>query len=160
MGEHVGGRPVLVGTASVENSEKLSELLTRRYGIEHEVLNAKNHAREAEIVAKAGQQREVVRGKKKEIHGNVTIATNMAGRGTDIVLGPGVAAIGGLHVVGTERHEAGASTTSSAAAAVARATPAHHASSWHSRTSCCGCSWASGCSRCLPCSALKRHGDR
>ena len=106
MGEHVGGRPVLVGTASVENSEKLSELLTRRYGIEHEVLNAKNHAREAEIVAKAGQQREVVRGKKKEIHGNVTIATNMAGRGTDIVLGPGVAAIGGLHVVGTERHEA------------------------------------------------------
>ncbi len=104
-GEHVGGRPVLVGTTSVENSEKLSELLTRRYGIEHEVLNAKNHAREAEIVAKAGQQHEETRGRRKMIVGNVTIATNMAGRGTDIVLGPGVAQIGGLHVVGTERHE-------------------------------------------------------
>ena len=104
-GENIGGRPVLVGTVSVENSEKLSELLTRRYGVEHEVLNAKNHAREAEIVAKAGQQHEAARGKKKAIHGNVTIATNMAGRGTDIVLGPGVARIGGLHVVGTERHE-------------------------------------------------------
>jgi preprotein translocase subunit SecA len=106
MGPNVGGRPVLVGTTSVEASEELSQLLSRRYGIEHEVLNARQHAREAEIVAKAGQQHEVVRGKKKEVHGNVTIATNMAGRGTDIVLGPGVAAIGGLHVVGTERHEA------------------------------------------------------
>ena len=106
MGENIGGRPVLVGTTSVESSEELSELLRRRYGIEHEVLNARHHAREAEIVAKAGQQHEVVRGKKREVHGNVTIATNMAGRGTDIVLGPGVAAIGGLHVVGTERHEA------------------------------------------------------
>ena len=105
MGSNVGGRPVLVGTTSVEASEELSQLLSRRYGIEHEVLNARHHAREAEIVAKAGQQHEVVRGKKKEMHGNVTIATNMAGRGTDIVLGPGVAAIGGLHVVGTERHE-------------------------------------------------------
>ncbi|HRT40905.1 MAG TPA: SEC-C metal-binding domain-containing protein [Phycisphaerae bacterium] len=105
MGQNVGGRPVLVGTTSVEASEELSQLLSRRYGIEHEVLNARHHAREAEIVAKAGQQHEVVRGKKKEMHGNVTIATNMAGRGTDIVLGPGVAAIGGLHVVGTERHE-------------------------------------------------------
>jgi preprotein translocase subunit SecA len=104
-GENVGGRPVLVGTVSVENSEKLSQLLSHRYGIEHEVLNAKNHAREAEIVMKAGQQHEVTRGKKKSMHGNVTIATNMAGRGTDIVLGPGVAQIGGLHVVGTERHE-------------------------------------------------------
>ena len=103
--ENVGGRPILVGTTSVENSEKLSELFTRRYGIEHEVLNAKNHAREAEIVAKAGQQHESTRSKKKAMHGNVTIATNMAGRGTDIVLGPGVAQIGGLHVVGTERHE-------------------------------------------------------
>ena len=105
MGEHIGGRPMLVGTVSVENSEKLSALLSQRYGIEHEVLNAKNHAREAEIVAKAGQQHEQVRGKKKTMVGNVTIATNMAGRGTDIVLGPGVAALGGLHVVGTERHE-------------------------------------------------------
>ena len=105
VGEDLGGRPVLVGTTSVENSEKLSELLMRRHGVEHEVLNAKNHAREAEIVAKAGQQHESVRGKQKTIHGNVTIATNMAGRGTDIVLGPGVAKIGGLHVVGTERHE-------------------------------------------------------
>jgi preprotein translocase subunit SecA len=105
MGAHVGGRPLLVGTVSVENSEKLSALLSHRYGVEHEVLNAKNHAREAEIVAKAGQQHEGQRGKKKAIVGNVTIATNMAGRGTDIVLGPGVAALGGLHVVGTERHE-------------------------------------------------------
>lgn len=105
VGTAVSGRPVLVGTTSVENSEKLSEALTRRYGIEHEVLNAKNHAREAEIVAKAGQQQELVRGKKKIVAGNVTISTNMAGRGTDIRLGPGVAAIGGLHVVGTERHE-------------------------------------------------------
>ncbi|MGE3181695.1 MAG: preprotein translocase subunit SecA [Phycisphaerae bacterium] len=99
------GRPVLVGTASVESSERLCQLLTRKYGIEHEVLNAKNHAREAEIVAKAGRQQEMVRGKKKSICGAVTIATNMAGRGTDIVLGPGVAKLGGLHVVGTERHE-------------------------------------------------------
>jgi len=80
-------------------------MLTRQYGVEHEVLNARQHAREAEIVAKAGQQHEGMRGKKKAVVGNVTIATNMAGRGTDIVLGPGVAALGGLHVVGTERHE-------------------------------------------------------
>jgi preprotein translocase subunit SecA len=104
-GEHVAGRPVLVGTVSVESSEKLSQALTRRHGVEHEVLNAKNHAREADIIVKAGQQHEQVRGKKKRMVGNVTIATNMAGRGTDIVLGPGVAQIGGLHVVGTERHE-------------------------------------------------------
>jgi preprotein translocase subunit SecA len=106
MGVNVSGRPVLVGTTSVEASEELSTLLTRRYGIEHEVLNARQHAREAEIVAKAGFQHESTRGKQKQMVGNVTIATNMAGRGTDIVLGPGVAAIGGLHVVGTERHEA------------------------------------------------------
>ncbi len=105
LGDKAGGRPVLVGTVSVESSEKLSEHLRRKYGIEHEVLNAKNHAREAEIVAKAGQQHESTRNRTREMHGNVTIATNMAGRGTDIVLGPGVAAIGGLHVVGTERHE-------------------------------------------------------
>ncbi len=90
---HGGGRPVLVGTASIENSEILSGMLERR-GIPHEVLNAKQHEREAAIVAKAGQM------------ANVTIATNMAGRGTDILLGNGVAELGGLHVVGTERHEA------------------------------------------------------
>ncbi len=105
-GDEVGARPVLVGTTSVENSEKLSKLLTQRHGIEHEVLNAKNHAREAEIVAKAGQRHEQVRGRNKELVANVTIATNMAGRGTDIVLGSNVAFCGGLHVIGTERHEA------------------------------------------------------
>ncbi len=106
IGAELSGRPVLVGTVSVESSEKLSQALSRRFGIEHEVLNAKNHAREAEIVSKAGQQHETTRGREKQRWGNVTIATNMAGRGTDIVLGPGLAAIGGLHVVGTERHEA------------------------------------------------------
>ncbi len=87
------GRPTLVGTTSVETSERLSELLKRR-GIPHDVLNAKQHEREAAIVAEAGQP------------GAVTIATNMAGRGTDIVLGPGVREVGGLHIIGTERHEA------------------------------------------------------
>jgi preprotein translocase subunit SecA len=87
------GRPVLVGTASIESSEYLSDLLTRK-GIHHEVLNAKQHEREAPIVADAGQP------------GAVTIATNMAGRGTDIVLGEGVKERGGLHILGTERHEA------------------------------------------------------
>ncbi len=86
------GRPVLVGTVSVEKSERLARLLEKR-GVAHEVLNAKQHEREALIVANAGQP------------GAVTIATNMAGRGTDIVLGPGVADGGGLHIVGTERHE-------------------------------------------------------
>jgi preprotein translocase subunit SecA len=90
---HEEGRPMLVGTRSIEISEMLSDLLRRR-GIKHEVLNAKYHEREALIIAKAGQM------------GNVTIATNMAGRGTDIVLGQGVAELGGLHIVGTERHEA------------------------------------------------------
>ncbi|MBN1507726.1 MAG: preprotein translocase subunit SecA, partial [Sedimentisphaerales bacterium] len=97
------GRPVLVGTISIEKSEALSEALTKKYGLEHEVLNAKQHVREALIVAKAGQQHPGRDGKPK---GNVTIATNMAGRGTDIKLGPGVAQIGGLHILGTERHEA------------------------------------------------------
>ena len=87
------GRPVLVGTASIEASERLSEQLTRE-GIPHQVLNAKQHEREAAIVAEAGQPQ------------MVTIATNMAGRGTDIVLGPGVREAGGLHILGTERHEA------------------------------------------------------
>ena len=86
------GQPVLVGTISIETSELLSELL-RKKGVPHNVLNAKQHEREAEIVANAGQQKAV------------TIATNMAGRGTDIKLGPGVVELGGLAVIGTERHE-------------------------------------------------------
>ncbi len=86
------GRPVLVGTVSVEKSERLSKMLERR-GLKHNVLNAKQHEREAAVVAEAGQS------------GAVTIATNMAGRGTDIVLGAGVVDVGGLHIIGTERHE-------------------------------------------------------
>jgi len=97
------GRPLLVGTTSVERNEALSAALTQKYGLEHELLNAKHHEREATIVAKAGQQH---KGRDGRMRGNITIATNMAGRGTDIVLGPGVADIGGLHVLGTERHEA------------------------------------------------------
>ncbi len=97
------GRPVLVGTVSIEKNEALSAALTGRFGIEHELLNAKQHEREAMIVAKAGQQHA---GRDGKMRGNVTIATNMAGRGTDIVLGEGVPALGGLHVLGTERHEA------------------------------------------------------
>ncbi len=90
MGDLAFGRPVLVGTTSVENSEKLSKLLDQTFGIEHEVLNAKNHAREAEIVAKAGHRTAATRGHDKSPLGNVTIATNMAGRGTDIKLEEGV----------------------------------------------------------------------
>ncbi|MCL5807061.1 MAG: preprotein translocase subunit SecA, partial [Deltaproteobacteria bacterium] len=89
---HAAKRPVLVGTISIEKSELLSKYLTRA-GIKHHVLNAKNHEREAEIIAQAGQP------------GQVTISTNMAGRGTDIKLGEGVAELGGLHILGTERHE-------------------------------------------------------
>ena len=89
---HTLGQPVLVGTISIETSEHLSNLLTKR-GIKHDVLNAKQHEREAEIVANAGKK------------GSVTIATNMAGRGTDIKLGEGVVELGGLAVIGTERHE-------------------------------------------------------
>ncbi|MFO0954860.1 MAG: preprotein translocase subunit SecA [Isosphaeraceae bacterium] len=89
---HGRGVPVLVGTRSIEKSEKLSALLTAA-SIEHQVLNAKNHEIEAQIVSLAGQP------------GKVTVATNMAGRGTDIKLGEGVAGVGGLHVIGTERHE-------------------------------------------------------
>ena len=89
---HETGQPILVGTISVENNEKLSAMLTKE-GLKHEVLNAKNHEREAEIVAKAGEK------------GAITIATNMAGRGTDIKLGKGVKELGGLYVIGTERHE-------------------------------------------------------
>jgi preprotein translocase subunit SecA len=86
------GQPVLVGTVSVEKSELLSALLKKR-GVAHEILNAKNHAREAEIIRDAG------------LSGRVTISTNMAGRGTDIILGPGSREAGGLYVIGTERHE-------------------------------------------------------
>ena len=89
---HRKGQPVLVGTISIDVSESFSQKLKKR-GIKHTVLNAKNHEREAEIVSMAGQK------------GAVTISTNMAGRGTDIVLGDGVVALGGLHILGTERHE-------------------------------------------------------
>jgi preprotein translocase subunit SecA len=86
------GQPVLVGTVAIETSELISKMLLRK-GVRHNILNAKNHAREAEIIAEAGQS------------GSVTIATNMAGRGTDIKLGEGVRELGGLAVIGTERHE-------------------------------------------------------
>jgi len=89
---HAKGQPVLVGTISIETSELISQLL-KRQGVPHNVLNAKHHEQEAEIVAQAGQRNKV------------TIATNMAGRGTDIVLGQGVVELGGLHILGTERHE-------------------------------------------------------
>jgi preprotein translocase subunit SecA len=97
------GRPILVGTTSVEKSEMLSKLLKRKYGVEHEVLNAKQHEREAQIVAVAGHQHKNTHG---EMVGNVTIATNMAGRGTDIKLSKEAHGSGGLHVIGTERHTA------------------------------------------------------
>ena len=89
---HAQGRPVLVGTVSIEKSERLSGLLTR-HGVPHNVLNAKHHEQEAQIIAEAGHP------------GRVTIATNMAGRGVDIKLGEGVVGKGGLHIIGTERHE-------------------------------------------------------
>jgi preprotein translocase, SecA subunit len=89
---HAQGRPVLVGTVSIEKSERLSGLLTR-HGVPHNVLNAKHHEQEAQIIAEAGHA------------GRVTIATNMAGRGVDIKLGEGVVGKGGLHIIGTERHE-------------------------------------------------------
>jgi preprotein translocase subunit SecA len=92
MERHNAGQPVLVGTISVEVSEFISKMLSQRK-VRHEVLNAKNHKREADIIAKAG------------LKGAVTIATNMAGRGTDIKLGPGVVELGGLAVIGSERHE-------------------------------------------------------
>src|SRR5439155_9015550 len=97
------GRPILVGTTSVEKSEMLSNMLKRKYGVEHEVLNAKHHEREAQIIVKAGLQHKNVHG---ETVGNVTIATNMAGRGTDIKPTKEALEVGGLHVVATERHTA------------------------------------------------------
>ncbi len=100
---HERGQPILIGTTSVEKSERLSQMLMRRHGIEHEVLNAKNHEREADIVALAGQQYVDKAGRTV---GRVTIATNMAGRGTDIKLIGGAPESGGLYVLGTERHEA------------------------------------------------------
>ncbi|MFC5653066.1 preprotein translocase subunit SecA [Paenibacillus solisilvae] len=92
VSRHKNKQPVLVGTVSIENSERLSEMLKKR-GITHKVLNAKYHAEEAEIISRAGQS------------DSVTIATNMAGRGTDILLGEEVPTLGGLHIIGTERHE-------------------------------------------------------
>ena len=92
VARHQTGQPVLVGTISIEKSETLSQLLSKK-GIKHNVLNAKQHDKEAEIITHAGQR------------GAVTISTNMAGRGTDIVLGEGVLELGGLHIIGTERHE-------------------------------------------------------
>jgi len=89
---HATGQPILVGTTSIDKSERLARMLEKK-GIEHDVLNAKQHEREAAIVAGAGQ------------HSAVTIATNMAGRGTDILLGEGVPDLGGLYIIGTERHE-------------------------------------------------------
>ena len=89
---HATGRPVLIGTRSIDKSEQLSRLLTQA-GVEHEVLNANKIAEEAEIVARAGER------------GRVTVSTNMAGRGTDIKLGEGVAELGGLHVICTEMHD-------------------------------------------------------
>ena len=97
------GRPLLVGTTTVEKSERLSAMLTRKYGVEHEVLNAKQHEREAQIILKAGHHHVNAHG---ETVGNVTIATNMAGRGTDIKLLKETTENGGLHVIGTERHTA------------------------------------------------------
>jgi len=86
------GQPILVGTTSIEKSERISRMLDK-LGVQHSVLNAKLHEREADVIANAGQL------------GSVTIATNMAGRGTDIVLGQGVPNVGGLYIIGTERHE-------------------------------------------------------
>ena len=91
---HARGRPILVGTRSVKASERLADMLTAK-GLEFNLLNAVRHKEEARIVAAAGE------------YGRITIATNMAGRGTDIKLGRGIAELGGLHVIATERHESG-----------------------------------------------------
>lgn len=121
------GRPVLVGTTSVEISELLSRMLTLRK-IKHNVLNAKLHQREAEIVAQAGQT------------GTVTIATNMAGRGTDIKLSPAVREAGGLAIIGTERHESRRVDRQLRGRAVVRETPVLRCSSFRSKIRLCVCS--------------------
>ena len=115
------GQPVLVGTISIEKSEVLHKML-KRAGIPHEVLNAKHHQKEAEIVAKAGQKN------------TVTISTNMAGRGTDIVLGEGVKELGGLHILGTERHES--RRISCEADRDVREMPDHPGSIFHLKMTC------------------------
>ena len=121
---HAAGRPLLIGTRSVDKSEKLSELL-KVAEIPHEVLNAKNHALEADIVKRAGQL------------GKVTVATNMAGRGTDIKPEPAVIQAGGLHVIGTERHEARCESTGNLPDAPAvREMSAVVSSTYRSRTNC------------------------
>ncbi len=121
---HDIGRPVLIGTRSIDKSERLSEHLTEA-GIQHSVLNARHIAAEAEIVASAGQ------------HGHVTVATNMAGRGTDIKLGAGVADLGGLCVIGTEVHDSGASTGNWRVVAVVRETRVPSSSTWPWTTRFC-----------------------
>ncbi|MEZ4665507.1 MAG: accessory Sec system translocase SecA2 [Thermomicrobiales bacterium] len=151
------GRPVLVGTVSIEASERLSFMLTQR-GIPHDVLNAKQHEREAAIVSGAGEP------------GMVTIATNMAGRGTDIKLGEGVAEAGGLHIIGTERHEARRIDNQLRGRAGRQGDPVRPASIYRSMTNSCGASapivfvdsWASsGWMTRLPSStALSRNRSR
>ncbi len=126
-GLHAKGQPVLVGTISIDISEQLSKKLKVR-GVPHTVLNAKQHDKEAQIVAMAGQK------------AAVTISTNMAGRGTDIVLGEGVVDRGGLHILGTERHES--RRIDCGAAPAGKGTRALPASTWRWRTTCCAFSAA------------------
>ena len=131
---HTQGRPVLVGTVSIEKSERLSGLLTR-HGVPHNVLNAKHHEQEAQIIAEAGHP------------GRVTIATNMAGRGVDIKLGEGVVEKGGLHIIGTERHESRRVDNQLRGRAGRQGTRAPRASTSRSRTTCSGSSAPTGSRR-------------
>ena len=141
---HKRGQPVLVGTISIETSEMLSKMLMRR-GIPHNVLNAKQHEREAEIIAHAGEK------------GAVTIATNMAGRGTDIKLGPGVRELGGLAVIGTERHEARRIDNQLRGRSGRQGIPAIPASISPLRTSSCAVSAAIDSKRCSASSSISRE---